>query len=266
MIRSRWTPVFVMAVLMLLPALVAAQDELEPLTWVGMFDVKPGADVLYEKFFEKYDKPLLDQMVADGKAMSWGLGYELAGPGGYDLVVWITVPGWAGIGAVEAMFNERYEGMAEEDLAAMIADWIAFVEPGTDQTQLLRHKVFKANPDADWNYLRLSFYTVKPGHGDDLMKGYKSFWVPIYDQLLETGVISGYGMIEQAVHSDSSFTHEAWITLDSLADLDKVEKAIGEANEKISEGDSVARKIAFMEMVKPDAHYCRLIRVWKHSE
>jgi hypothetical protein len=255
-----------MAALMLLPALAAAQDEPEPLTWVGMMQVKPGADLLFEKAFDKYNKPLLDQLVADGKAMSWGLGYELAGPGGYDLVLWITVPGWAGIGAVEAMFDERWEGMSEEELTDMFEDWMAAVEPGDDQTQLLRHKVFKANPDADYKYLRMSAYTVKPGHGEDLMKGYKSFWVPINNQLLETGVISGYGMIEQAVHSDSSFTHEAWITLDSLADLDKVEKAIGEANEMLSEGDSVARKIAFMKMVKPDAHYCRLIRVWKHSE
>jgi hypothetical protein len=255
-----------MAALLLLPALAAAQEGPMPLSWAGMFKVNPGAELQFEKTFEKYEKPLLDQLVADGKASTWGLGYELAGPGGYDYVVWITAPGWAGIGEVESMFDARYEGMSEEDLAAMIEDWVAAIEPGSDQTLLLRHKVFKANPDADWNYLRLSYYTVKPGHGGDLMKGYKSFWVPIYDQLLETGVISGYGMAEQAVHSDSSFTHQAWITFNSLADLDRLVKAIEEANEEVSEGDSVARKIAFLKMVKADTHYDRLIRVWKHSE
>jgi hypothetical protein len=266
MIRSRLTPVLVMTALLLLPAFAVAQEGPMPLTWVGMVKVKPGAGPQFEKAFEKYNKPLFDQLVADGKATSWALGYELAGPGGYDYAIWITAPGWAGIGDVEAAFDARYEGMSEEELAAMIEDWVAAIEPGADQTQLLRHTVFKANPDADWNYVRLSYFTVKPGHGDDLMKGYKSFWVPIYDQLLEAGVISGYGMVEQAIHSDSSFTHEAWTTFNSLADLDKVEMAIEEANKEVSEGDSVARKIAFMKMVKADAHFCRLIRVWKHSE
>ena len=233
-----------------------------PLTWVDTFKVKPGAGPQFEKLFEKYDKPLCDKLVADGNATSWGLGYELAGPGGFHYAWWVTMPGWAAMGAVEAAFDEAYEGISEEELA----EWTAVMEPGTSQTQLLRHTVFKATPDADWNYLRLSHHTVKPGHGGDLMKMYKSFWVPIYDQLLETGAISGYGMAEQAVHSDGSFTHEAWITFSALAGLDKVDQAIEEAFAKMSAGDAVARKIAFMKMVKPEAHFDRLIRVWKHSE
>lgn len=266
MIRSRLTPVLVMAALLLLPVIAAAQEGPNPLTWAGMMNIKPGADPQFEKAFEKYSKPLLDQLVADGKATSWALGYELAGPGGYDYVMWVNAPGWAGIGDIEAAFDSQYEALSEEDLVAMIEAWGAAMEPGNDQTLLLRHTVFNANPDADWKFLRLSHYTVKPGHGGDLMKMYKSFWVPIYNQLLETGVISGYGMAEQAVHSDSSFTHEAWITFSSLANLDKVDQAVEEAWAEISDGDGVARKIAFMKMVKPEAHFDRLIRVWKHSE
>jgi len=260
--RSRLIHALVIAALILLPTLAAAQEGPMPLTWVDTFKVKPGAGPQFEKLFEKYDKPLCDKLVADGNATSWGLGYELAGPGGFHYAYWVTMPGWAAMGAVEAAFDEVYEGFSEEEFA----EWTAVMEPGTGQTQLLRHTVFKATPDADWNYLRLSYYTVKPGHGDDLMKGYKSFWVPIYDQLLETGVISGYGMAEQAVHSDSSFTHQAWITFSDLADLDHLDKAIEEANEEVSEGDSVARKIAFMKMVEPDAHFCRLIRILMQSE
>jgi hypothetical protein len=106
---------------------------------------------------------------------------------------------------------------------------------------------------------------VKPGHGSDLMKMYKTFWVPIYDQLMETGAISGYGMAEQAVHSDGSFTHEAWITLSALANLDQVDQAVEKAFAEMSAGDEVARRIAFMKIVEPDSHFDRLIRVWKHS-
>jgi hypothetical protein len=266
MIRSRWTPVFVFAALILLPALAAAQEGPEMLTWVGMFEIKPGADMQYEKAFEKYDRPLFDQLIADGKAVSWGLGYELAGPGGYDYVIWITVPGWAGIGAVEAMFDERWEGMEEEELAAMLESFVAVVEPGTQRTQLLRHKVFEANPEAEYKYLRLSAFTVKPGHGDDFLKMYKSFAAPVQAQLFESGVIAGYGFLNQAVHSDGSFSHETWITFSDLADLDAYDKAFDEAYEEISDGDGVARRTAWMKMMEPDAHFDRLIRVWKKSK
>ncbi len=266
MIRSRGIPVLVAAALILLPSVAAAQEEPTLLTWAGTVNVKPGAGPQFEKAFDKYNKPLFDQLVADGKATSWAVGYELAGPGGYDYVIWITAPGWAGVGDVEAAFDSQYEGLSEEELAEMIGDWTAAIEPGDDQTLLLRHSVFKANPDADWKFLRTSHYTAKPGHDGDLMKMYESVWVPIYDKLLESGAISGYGLAEQAVHSDGSFTHEAWITFSALANLDKVDQAIEEAFAEMADGDAVARNIAFMKMVNPEAHFDRLIRVWKHSE
>ena len=267
MIRSRIATIVVTVTLVCLPMLAAAQEEgPKPLSWVGMIQVKPGASPQFEKAFDAYEKPLLDQLVADGKAMSWALGYEMAGPGGYDYVFWVTVPDWAGIGDVEAAFETRYEGLSEDEAMAMVADWAAAIEPGSDQTQLLQHTVFKANPDAEWKYLRLTAVTVKPGHDSDAMKMWKSFWLPVYDQLLESGVIAGYGMVEQAVHSDSSFTHESWITFNDLANLDQFEKAFEAAYEEISEGDGVARMAAYLQMFEADAHFDRLIRVWKQSE
>jgi len=257
--RSRVFSIVALAALFLLPALGSAQDGPMPLSWVGMDKVKPGKGMQYPALFAKYNKPLLDQMVADGIAMSWGVGYELAGPGGFNYLVWITMPGWAGMGAVEAAFDANYEGMSEEEQATMMSEWMDVVETGDEQYMLLRHTVFSANPDAKYKYLRLSNYTAKPGYGDDVSKMFKSFVEPVYSQLLEDGVIAGYGLIEQAIHSDSTFTHEAWITFDELADLEKVEKAF--MAEDVSDGDKVARDLAFKKMFEHDAHYDRLIRV-----
>ena len=80
--------------------------------------------------------------------------------------------------------------------------------------------------------MRLSYHTVRAGYGSDLMKMYRSYWVPIYDHLLEAGVIGAYGVIEQAVHSDTSFTHLAWFEFNSLANLDKVESLVCDAAEQ----------------------------------
>lgn len=265
--RARIFAVLTVAVTLAMPMMAGAEDEgAMPLTWVGFINVKPGAGPQFEKAFDTYQVPLLNKLVADGKATSWGLGYELAGPGGYDYVMWITMPGWAGMSAVEGAFDERYEGMSEDELTAMLEDWMSAIEPENERTQLLRHLVFKAAPDGKYKYLRLSAYTVKPGHGKDVTKMYKSFVAPVYDQLLESDVIAGYGMLEQAVHADPSFTHEAWITFNDLADLAKVEKAFGEASEAESEGDTIARDLAFMKMGDAKAHYDSLIRVYKQND
>jgi hypothetical protein len=267
MFRSRFTTVIVTVALMCVPILAAAQEEEpKPLTWAVMIKIKPGTDLQFEKFFETYNKPICERLVADGTAISWALGWELAGPGGYHYVFWINAPDWAGIGKIEAAFDARWEGVSEEEVAQMIAEWTEFSEPDGEQAQFLEHTVFKANPDADWKYLRLTAVTVKPGHGGDVVKMWKSFWAPVYDQLLESGVIAGYGMVEQAIHSDSSFTHESWITFNDLANLDQFEKAFEAAYEQISAGEGVARETAFMKMLEPESHFDRLIRVWKKSE
>ena len=73
MIRSRLTSVLVVTAMLLLPTLVAAQEGPMPLTWVGMFKVKAGAEPQFEKAFEKYDKPLFDQLV-------WPAAYLLSRP------------------------------------------------------------------------------------------------------------------------------------------------------------------------------------------
>jgi hypothetical protein len=111
---------------------------------------------------------------------------------------------------------------------------------------------------------------VKPGAGPLFEKAFDKYNKPLFDQLVADGKASswamGYELAEQAVHSDGSFTHEAWITFSELANLDKVDQAIEKAFSEMSAGDEVARKIAFMKMVKPESHFDRLIRVWKHSE
>ena len=58
----------------------------------------------------------------------------------------------------------------------------------------------------------------------------------------------------------------AFGTFSDLANLEQVEKAWEEAYKETSKGDGVARKAAYMKMMKPGTHYDRLIRVSKKSE
>ena len=60
----------VLALAVAAPAL--AQDEATPLTWVAYTRVKSGKTQDWLQLSMKYDKPLLDKLMADGTVLSWG--------------------------------------------------------------------------------------------------------------------------------------------------------------------------------------------------
>ena len=61
-------PVLTLAV----AAPVLSQEQPAPLTWVAYTRVKPGKTQDWVKTGLKYDKPILDALVADGSVQSWG--------------------------------------------------------------------------------------------------------------------------------------------------------------------------------------------------
>jgi hypothetical protein len=240
----------------------AAQDGPPPLTWVNTLEVHTGAGQQFMQMVREYDAPILEQLAADGTIMSWGVGAQMAGPPGLDYAMWVTVPSWASFAKVEQAFDEARSSMSEDDMASMIETWKTAVKEGSDHAQIIRHVVFEADPDAaPPKYLRLSVYTAKPGAGSDMMKMYEAYIQPTYQSLLDDGVIGGYGVAMQAVHTDSSWTHEAWIVCDDFADMDAIDQAFMQADAEASEGEMAAREAAFMAMGDYAAHYDRLLRV-----
>lgn len=261
--RTRHLSLLTLATMvMLMPLVATAQDGPPPITWVNTLQVNGGEAHTLESLFDQFDKPILDKLLADGEILSWGFGYQMVGPPGVDYAMWATMPNWGTVSTVEAAFEKARKAMSKDEMKAMAEGWTAAIKDGSDRTEIIRHLVFKPNMDAPPpKYLMLSAYTVKPGMGEDATKMYKGFVGPVYDSLLESGAIGGYGLAVPAMHTQTDYSHEGWVVFGDTAALDAIDAAFMQDEADTSDGDKVARDAALESMFDTDSHYDRLIRI-----
>jgi len=220
----------VVGVLMLAAALpAAAQATAGPITWLINTTVKPGMYMDLEKSVQKYDKPVLDKLLADGVISSWAFGTQVVGPPDVSCIYVVTADNWAAMGKVEKAFEDYYKAMKPEETKAAMAAYFGATQPDKESTSVVRHLVFKETPGVKSNYMVRSVYKIKPGKGMAAVKMFKEFWVPIYDKLLQAGVINGYGLAVPEIHTGAGWTHAEWVTFSDLAQIDAMNKAFAEA-------------------------------------
>ena len=84
--------------------------------------VKPGKTQDWMKMALKYDKPLLDELVADGTVLSWGYAVRANHRPGYEwnVLTYVTCANWAGI--------EKWVGAAMGAMAARSPEETAKIE------------------------------------------------------------------------------------------------------------------------------------------
>jgi hypothetical protein len=242
-----------------LPA--AAQATNEPLTWLINVTVKPGHYMDLKKATEKYDKPVLDKLVADGVIGSWGFGCQEVGPPAVSCLYFVTAADWAAMGKVDKAYEEQRKGMKEAEVKAMLDAYNGVTEPEKEVSSIVRHVVFQGTPGTKVNYLMRHVYKFKPGHGSAAVKMFKQYSAPIYQKLLEAGVINGYGMAVPELHNDASWTHATWITFSDLSQLDAVDKAFDEAMKARGEELNEMLRSTLMKMHDMDAHWDSLVEV-----
>jgi len=92
-----------------------------PLPYARYFftKVKPGKGAEYRKVWEKYNKPVLEKLVADGVVMAWGLGVEeVKTEGGFTHYTWVGVAEMGDWDKVrDAFIADRNRRSAEEQSA-----------------------------------------------------------------------------------------------------------------------------------------------------
>ena len=88
----RRTAVVVLLVASLVvPALAFAEDAPRPITVASFFKVMPGKGETVMELFKKYDKPVLDKLMAEGTITGWGVGRPWVHTNGaWNLLFWIN--------------------------------------------------------------------------------------------------------------------------------------------------------------------------------
>jgi hypothetical protein len=239
----------------------AAQDAGEPITWLWHVTAKPGKWMDLQKAAEKYDKPILDKLVADGTISSWGLAYQQAGPPDQSYMFWVTANDWAAMGKMDKAYEEHYKAMKEADRKAAMDAFLAATVPEKEAASVVRQRVFKATPGAKPVYLWRSVYKVKPGKGQAAMKMYKEYDLPVFDKLLADGVISAFGAAVPEIRTGPGWTHSFWVMCTDMAQFDAIEKAFIEDYKSRSESVNAAMMADWIEMNDMDARWDSLMKV-----
>ena len=260
--RLRSVLVVCVAIGMLAAAIpVVAQGAGEPITWLWHVTAKPGKWMDLEKAAEKYDKPVLDKLVADGVITSWGLAYQLAGPPDQSYMYWVAGNDWAAMGKMWKAFEDNYKAMKEADRKASMDAFLGATVPEKESSSVVRQVVFKGTPGVKPVYLWQMIHKVKPGHGRAATAMFKEYDVPVLDKLLAAGTICAYGASVPEVLTGSGWTHSFWVMFTDMAQLDAITKAYMEDFATRSESVNEAMMANWIAMNDMDARWDSLMQI-----
>jgi hypothetical protein len=220
-------------------------------TYVAEYRLKPGKTADFWGYFEKITQPILDQLVADGTLLEWGRSSSVVHTAdGMSEYLWYCAKTVGGT-----------QKALEKIMAPRPANVVDSIEKHSDR--LFQSLIFKiGSKRATTGYLQTSSYVVKPGRAREWLEGFKRYQQPVYEKLMAGGVILGYGVDREYVHSGPSGFRNVWVFLPDADAIDK-ESAAFEADGRSPEERRMIQA-AVVEMTDSELHRDGLERVVKY--
>jgi hypothetical protein len=266
------TLIGVVVALLALPGLLQADqhtdDEMQPLTWVRFYNVKPGHGEDFMNMIMEVNAPAFDGMMADGSILGWGafVPFTVSADEHWTHGLWVTAQDWAhldtfmkGLIASEAKMNpvevEHYQRKyldivhaedTNDEISRQVAGAFA------DMT-----KVKKGTP----TYMWLGFYKVKPGHMEDAIGVYREYGLPVMEKLCEEGSVLGAGLSRPEIVNTSDWSLMSWTMTSDLGSMDRIDAAYEAMNEKRSEAEQESMMNDFMEHFDWEGFRSKIIRI-----
>jgi hypothetical protein len=242
----------VIATITLTAGTLAAQ-QLEPLTSVSLYKVKPDKADSWNGAFKKHFVPMLDKLMTDGTVIGYGLDMDvLHQPGETNTTVWFTVANFAGYGRVLDMIGKTWEkvGVAERQTL------LSYTDPDKHRDFLMRSIVVnsKTPPPGVMPYTHVSRSQVKPGKSEDFRKLFDKYSKPVYDQLIADGTLLYYSLDVEEIHSEDMGMRWVVSVAADLAAADKINAAFDAAREKMSAAERSTIGGEYREVLVPGVH------------
>ncbi|MGA8144311.1 MAG: hypothetical protein WB987_10520 [Candidatus Acidiferrales bacterium] len=170
-------------------------------------------------------KQLFEKLMADGTIIGYGtyrvVAHQEGAPNHGD---WWTATSMANLMKALAAIGAQ---TGASDLNKVLAE-------SKHWDLILTSRQYGWHPGSvDNGYLRVGTYVAKPGHGDLLEKGIKSYLVPVLEKLLADGDIHSYSVDHEAIHSGDPNSVDVAIVTNNADGLDKFMAALdaaGKAN------------------------------------
>jgi hypothetical protein len=225
MMKVRCLAIATLLVLGLSP-LANAQEDPGPISWLSFETTKSGKSRDLIGATIKEDGPMYDELLANGTLTSWGIAIPITHtPKDHmNYMLWANMDGWSRVGELEAGFMKLFASRTPEQMAAGQKLYQEAVEENSHHDWILRHKVYQQG-EAPPKYFRIGYYKATPGNESKITAVFKEHFQPVYQKLLDDGVITSFGLSVQELHGVGDWTHVGWYTMADLGAIDKVQAA-----------------------------------------
>ena len=115
-----------------------------PYTHYASVKVRPGKGAEYRRTWEKYNKPVLDKLVADGTVLAFGLAVEaLKTTGDFTHFTWVATKDLASRDKVRTAQLANQNSLSEETRAAITAQFVETIDSDASRQGIARSLIFK---------------------------------------------------------------------------------------------------------------------------
>ena len=227
----------------LLATMSLSAQQYKNLTSLATFKVAPGKETAFVERGKAF-VPVLDKLVDSGVVLAYGIDVDMLHvPGSNNVVFWADVPDFAALTKADAAID----GFLKSDPAVM-ADLFSMSDPSAHSDYILRAREegHRAAPAGAMPVQDIDMIQAKPERMEEYLELFRKYDKPVLDKLVADGVIYGYVLLTEAVHTMKPGFVWQVTTLPDLGAKDKVRAAFSEAWKKLPDGErQMLDKVAF---------------------
>ena len=266
--KRRMLGLSLLVLLALAWALPAAAQDSRVYVRVELWDVKREMWPAFVKDYEKYDLPIYQKLFADGVINEYGIDSTwLHNPQGYTHSTWYSATNMAAFEKVGDAFDAAEKARGEAEQAKIDAAFSAMLNKHRDYMLLVEGQKSKA-VKVDKAFFYEASVAVKRGQGDSYVSYWNQYTKPVYEKLMAEGVIVAYGRGREEITTDGEDRRSSWYNVRDLAGHDKVQAALRESWDKMTEEQRRARWASIWEVAEPNSYRENMTRIihWQITE
>lgn len=124
-----------------------ATEGLLPYSRFNFVKVKPGKAAEYRKAWEKYNKPILDKLMADGILLAYGLAVEdIRTDGNFTHFTWFDTKDLASMDKIRAAFLSDRDHRSQEEQDAITHLFVSLTDVDASRSEVDHAVIFRVGP------------------------------------------------------------------------------------------------------------------------
>ena len=197
-------------------------------------------------------EPPLDKLIASGVVLAYGMNVDMLHvPDKNNVEFWVEVPDYAALGKEEKALEEF-----EKANPALMGDLRTMSDPATHHDLIIgvRESNFGSVPAGSTPVDDFDMVRVKPGRGHEFRELFHKYDKPVLDKLVADGVIYGWELDTEAVHTMEPGLVWVLVIMPDLGAKDKVTAAFEAAYKSLPESEQSSLDKQYQELIVPGSH------------